>query len=787
MLIDKFYSTDLTVQGYGLTQTLENILYPDALKDDPFYPYYMGYIDKTEVGICQTPVSVEADDDSPGLYHCTPILSETNVSWGYCMRDVYSFARFNRTIYRWDSPAQTSFICAYGVFGMRFINSGEIYKISTNSNISINKTILFHDTLHDTFSTLTNIVFSTNFSDMRKFCDGEKTYTISVSGTDYTYDIDDYDAENYVFKKSIGTYSEIIVLWGDIQSNLQSHATSTSSPNPQIVPFYKYDLVSGNRIFCTDDFASHTRYIGVSANYELDINFPYQTVESETTIFLGNPLDFDCTYIYETYVSGIVGLKDGKIYRWTGGRYSKNGVTYRQYECWIGHNPHDVLKKFRLFNKTADFATQYSLQQTYVSGFYTPFFNAHDMPTGEYTPETYTYSQIVQNLRPWQMYGVDISENTYDDDTKPVPDAPIEGNVFDSITYTGEKNLPDFSSPRSMLGDAFTTFYALSVYDVLDIANEIGNAPNSFWQALGTASDTKYSNLIQYVVGFKWYPYRIADVTDSQVQSVQFGFSGDSSVSLTSPQGFESYKLGSAEKTYYHGTVTVGYKNGENATFLDYEPYANVCLYLPYIGQISVQARDVIGHTLTCRSVVDLACGMITFYVSNENTTLYTGSAQIGCDIMLAGNDVYTQSQKYVSAVLQSAQSASRGLVSGLTAITSKNPFLIAETASEIANTGVTDALTIAESKQGIPQTVGSGSGFGSTFCSPYPCVFVKRPAVVFPATYGKTTGYACNFAARLGTLTGFTVCQNPDLSGISETPSMMMELYSLLTSGIYL
>lgn len=367
-----------------------------------------------------------------------------------------------------------------------------------------------------------------------------------------------------------------------------------------------------------------------------------------------------------------------------------------------------------------------------------------------------------------------------------IDDITSGSNIFDDIRYNGDTITPDFSSPRSMLGDAFTTFYGLSVYDVLDIASGLGNAPSTFWEAIGTATDYKFTNLIDYVVGFKWYPFHIPDSADTHITSVQFGFSPDSALSVTSDSEYESYKITSAEKIYYHGEIYIPTKY-EKFCYLDTEPYTNVAVYLPYVGEITLHSRDIIGQRITIRSVLDLSTGMLSYYVSNENYTCYQGSAQVGSDIMLAGNDIYTQSQKYVGAVLQSSQNAVRGTVGLAGAMLSKNPIAIGESAMDFGSTIAHDAMSIADAKHAIPETVGNGSGFGATFCNPYPSIIVKRPAVVIPATYGKTTGYACSFTERLSSLSGFTVCKNPDLSGISESPEMVNELYHILTTGFYL
>lgn len=399
---------------------------------------------------------------------------------------------------------------------------------------------------------------------------------------------------------------------------------------------------------------------------------------------------------------------------------------------------------------------------------------------GTYTTGMDTLNEIQATMA--TMFEIDFTpidpSQPYDPPTPPATDDEIT-----TATHNSETSLPALDGIRTISGDAFSTFYDLSLYHVRELGNLLSQMPQSFWDALGTATDPKQANLLDYIVSLKWYPVLMHDSTDAAVTSLQFGFGGNAAVTLTSAG--TSYRMANINRIFDMGSIDISYRN-QARSFLDVEPYTSVSLYLPYIGTTPLQCNDVLGHTISCTYVVDFTTGMCTALIANDVDTLYIGTGKIGVDISVSGNDIITQSEKMASAYMGTAVRSTNAALSIGASIASEN---IAGTISSMA-AGVADiatsSLAIANAKRGIPETVGTASGFGGSYTHQSPYIMIKRPAVSIPGAYGHDIGYVCNRTYAIGSLTGFSVCQNPDLTGISATSAEIDMIRSILCTGFY-
>lgn len=395
-------------------------------------------------------------------------------------------------------------------------------------------------------------------------------------------------------------------------------------------------------------------------------------------------------------------------------------------------------------------------------------------------------SELADKGTPWQKSDVlSPDTNTYTPDDMP---QPIDND--DDITtavHNDQNSLPFLSDLRFVSGDAFTTYYALAAGHVANLGQMLSSMPSSFWQALGTATDDTQSNLLQYIISLKWYPIDILNLSglyiDTVTTSLQFGFNGIGKLDL--PNYATSYKLSSITRTYNMGSIAIPPRSAVK-TYLDMEPYTTITAYLPYVGNFTLQAIDVIGKTLTCTYIIDLTTGMCTSIIDNGIDTLCVGSGKIATDITVAGNDVITQSEQMASAYINFAKGTiSSGVSLALSATDDVTSAGLSATTA-IANIAH-NAMAVASAKRAIPQSIGSGSGFGQSYTHQTPYIKVLRPAISIPAAYKHTVGYVCNRTYKLSDLAGFTVCANPDLSGISATQAELDMIGQILTSGIYL
>lgn len=403
---------------------------------------------------------------------------------------------------------------------------------------------------------------------------------------------------------------------------------------------------------------------------------------------------------------------------------------------------------------------------------------------GEYRGEllTGTESELSEKLPAWVRHD-DPTINEYQDGDKPSPSTPDSDDEITDRKHNEENSLPVIAGIRTVSGDAFSTFYHLSMYHVAELGHLLSQMPQTFWDALGTATDYRQTNILDYIVSLKWYPINIFDTTDTITSEIQLGFNGVSKIAFTAAG--TSYKIGTINRVYDMGAITIPYRT-TSQSFLDEEPYTSVSAYLPYVGTVTLQANAVIGYTLRCTYVVDLTTGMCTAILDNAFDTIYIGTGKIGVDISVSGNDIITQSEKMASAYVGAATGAVSNALSVGAATAAENPVgMISGAVGTLADIS-SSAISIANAKRGIPETVGAASGFGSTYTHQTPYITVNRPAVSIPEQYGHDVGYVCNRTYRLGDVSGYTVCTNPDIAGIPATSTEIDMIRALLCSGFY-
>ena len=381
---------------------------------------------------------------------------------------------------------------------------------------------------------------------------------------------------------------------------------------------------------------------------------------------------------------------------------------------------------------------------------------------------------------------VNPDTNTFDPSTIPTPEPPSPDSGIDDNDKGSGTNLPNLNRIRSIGAGGFMSYYLLSMSGLLDIEGGLKNAPSTFWEAIGTATDTKMTNLLQYISSLKWYPIDILSgnygyYPDTSVSEITFGFSPDAKFSFATSQ----YKLGSTIRVYNMGSISIPYKLGHE-TFLDKDPYTTVQVWLPFCGLYPIKSDYVVGNTLAFTYIIDLVTGMCTAIVTNDRNTLLNVTGKIGVDYAVTGNDIITQSERMSGAYINGALSAISGGISLGANVASGNVVGSVVSGAGLLSNIAKSSIDIASAKRAVPQAVSSGSGFGSAFAPETPCIIVNPPAIKIPSDYGHATGYVYNQSAKISSMSGLIVCDNPDLSNIVATQAEKNEIYSLLTSGIY-
>lgn len=256
------------------------------------------------------------------------------------------------------------------------------------------------------------------------------------------------------------------------------------------------------------------------------------------------------------------------------------------------------------------------------------------------------------------------------------------------------------------------------------------------------------NNPIENIISCKSIPLSLNGTTQKIILgNVDTGVNGDK-VS----NNFTNQNIGSI-------SITEKYNN-----FLDYAPYTNVIIYLPYVGFKELDTNLVMGKTLSISYTVDIITGGCLCQIKSNNVKLYEFNGNLGIDIPITASNRAQVEAGYISSGIGIASSVASGNIVG--AVTS----LInsAESQYHYASTSSPNPMCVA-----------------STNRTCY--VILDRPTYQTLKSFNHTRGKKCYLTKTINTLSGYTICdEHIDLSGIRATDSEKEELIKILSGGFF-
>lgn len=256
------------------------------------------------------------------------------------------------------------------------------------------------------------------------------------------------------------------------------------------------------------------------------------------------------------------------------------------------------------------------------------------------------------------------------------------------------------------------------------------------------------NNPIENIISCKAIPYAISGTTQEiTLGNVKTGVNGEKI-----SQNFSKQTIGSV-------AIAEHYKN-----FLDYAPYTNVIIYLPYIGFKELDTSLVMGKTLRIDYTLDVITGGCLAQIYVGKIRLYEFTGNIGVDISITASNRAQVESAYINAGVGVVSSAMSGNITG--AVNS----IIGAATSQYHYSGT-----------GNP----SPSCVASTNRTCY--VVIDRPQYQPLKAFNHTRGRMCCLSKTIGSLNGYTVCDgNIDLSGISATDEEKDEIVNILSTGFF-
>ncbi len=210
-------------------------------------------------------------------------------------------------------------------------------------------------------------------------------------------------------------------------------------------------------------------------------------------------------------------------------------------------------------------------------------------------------------------------------------------------------------------------------------------------------------------------------------------------------------------------------------TYLDYDPYTQVEIYLPYIGTKSLRADDIMNSTISVKYIVDIISGACvaeikSSVVNSRSSVLYRFSGMCSAQLPVTANSY--------DNVLTGVTKLIGGAVGGFVSAGLGNPMGVVG-GVESAASGVIDI-----NKPHIDRSGGvhSTAGFLST---QKPVLIFTFPRACAPKNQSHYTGYPSFITEELANLSGYTEIEKIHIEGFPGTETELSELESLLKGGV--
>lgn len=241
------------------------------------------------------------------------------------------------------------------------------------------------------------------------------------------------------------------------------------------------------------------------------------------------------------------------------------------------------------------------------------------------------------------------------------------------------------------------------------------------------------------------------------------------------PEGSaQNIKLGGFDTTISANIITAQYVAVDAGTIdvkefwgsaLDYAPYTQVELWVPFVGFRNLKIEDIQNVTLVMKYHVDIMTGDCVAFLKCGQSVMYAWSGNCRSSI-----PVTSQSNDLLFKSITAAGAIGAGIATG-------------NSASAAAGV-ISGAANVATAKNHVQRSgdLGGSAGLMSEFV---PYLIFHRPKQSLAKEYNKFKGYPANITYSLGNLKGYTEVEHINLSVQGATDTELEEIKRLLKEGV--
>lgn len=226
--------------------------------------------------------------------------------------------------------------------------------------------------------------------------------------------------------------------------------------------------------------------------------------------------------------------------------------------------------------------------------------------------------------------------------------------------------------------------------------------------------------------------------------------------------GVSSKLVGSRYTTINCGSVVVEeyYQN-----YLDYSPYTQCYIYLPFIGIVTVSADDIIGNAVNIVYHIDSYTGcciaVVTVAKKGYSSTVYQFEGNCAVEIPITSG--------YQSTMIAGLMGVAGTAISG-------NP-TVGLHAAHIGRAGL--------GKNSVQHSGSFGASFGAMGVK-VPYIIVKRPTQKVVTNYSISYGYPAHKMVYVGNCTGYLRAKEVRVTSTTATNIEKEMIVNALKTGVY-
>lgn len=353
------------------------------------------------------------------------------------------------------------------------------------------------------------------------------------------------------------------------------------------------------------------------------------------------------------------------------------------------------------------------------------------------------------------------------------PEAPTPTVITDDIptedTPTDDTPADDYTNDDMDINDIdvapsnLSKMYKMTSANVENLSIFLWNSTDTIYESIVKNLALQGANPLDAIISLRLFPFDLDNVlTLSSVQT-------DVSIGRVTATDAKGYRVVSIHpKIHLCDFVIDRHYN----TFMDYEPYSQYYLYLPFYSSIPLATKDFLDKNISIDLIVDVINGVGNYLISVNGTVIKTLNCKIAIDIPLSAVDDRQRSNQFINSIMGIGVS-SVGMASG-------NPIAVS---TGIAQTLASDFIN----QNGMGSIINGGlQGSYLNMINPLDIYLLQTHSIYSePINYNYQIGYPCERNYKLSDISGKIWVDNADFNNVPCTVVEKNELRNLFKNGV--